>query len=558
VKLIDFGIAKAANKITRTQAGILKGKFGYMSPEQVRGLPLDRRSDVFGAGVVLWELCANERLFTGSSDFAVLEKVQQAQVVPPSQLEPSIPLRLEQIILKALAREPQDRHQHAADLAADLTHFLLETQRRPVTREDLAAFMKDTFPDDMRRESEAASRRPPPRVEEPAHRAAPRLEDVMADRGIDPEPAAPIPERKPPPPIPEPGNERRAEIIVKSKLGAAAATRADPADDPTRPMSVSELIAAERAFAEGAPKPAGRPAPRPPPLPSVPRSPPRPLPAPAPAVAERDARLGDQETQVRPAPPDRLDGTRPDATMPVPPAPPGTAAQPRWMRRAQYAIIAVALAIAAWALVTTPWSGARRSAAGEAPAPIPARETRGVAATAAGGVTVLSSPPDALVYLDGEKKGTTPLALAPLDPAASHAITVEKKCFRTWQLALPPGAGPRLLAATLQGDPGACPGSYPGPSGMPLPDPPGDAPAMLGFLNLASRPGAQVLIDGVDIGQTTPLSAWPLRPGPHKLRLVSRSGAKELPIEIRGGETRSETIDLSPPGKPPKKTRARR
>jgi len=90
VKLIDFGIAKTANKITRTQAGMLKGKFGYMSPEQVRGLPLDRRSDIFAAGVVLYELCTGERLFTGSSDFSVLEKVQQARVTPPSQIEPRI------------------------------------------------------------------------------------------------------------------------------------------------------------------------------------------------------------------------------------------------------------------------------------------------------------------------------------------------------------------------------------------------------------------------------------------------------------------------------------
>jgi serine/threonine protein kinase len=147
VKLIDFGIAKAANKITRTQAGILKGKFGYMSPEQVRGLPLDRRSDIFAAGVVLYELCTGERLFTGSSDFSVLEKVQQAKITPPSQVEPRIPLELERVMLKALAREPEDRYQLAADLAGDLTRFLLESQPPNVTRDDVSAFMKATFPD---------------------------------------------------------------------------------------------------------------------------------------------------------------------------------------------------------------------------------------------------------------------------------------------------------------------------------------------------------------------------------------------------------------------------
>src|SRR3954470_2432511 len=149
VKLIDFGIAKAANKITKTQAGILKGKFGYMSPEQVRGLPLDRRSDVFAAGVVLYELCTGERLFTGSSDYSVLEKVQQARVTPPSQVDPSIPLRLERIIMKALAKETTDRYQHAGDLATELTRWLLDTQPKGVSRDDIVNFMRDIFGEEL-------------------------------------------------------------------------------------------------------------------------------------------------------------------------------------------------------------------------------------------------------------------------------------------------------------------------------------------------------------------------------------------------------------------------
>ena len=152
VKLIDFGIAKAANKITSTQAGILKGKFGYMSPEQVRGMPLDQRSDIFAAGVVLYELCTGERLFTGSSDYSVLEKVQLAKITPPSQLVRDIPARLEQVILKALAREPEERYQHAADLSQDLMRFLIESHTRVVSRDDVAAFMKAVFPDDDARE----------------------------------------------------------------------------------------------------------------------------------------------------------------------------------------------------------------------------------------------------------------------------------------------------------------------------------------------------------------------------------------------------------------------
>ncbi len=93
VKIIDFGIAKAANRSQKTQAGILKGKFGYMSPEQVRGLPIDRRSDIFAVGVILYEMLTGEKLFVGESDFSTLEKVRNAEVPLPRQFNPNIPRR---------------------------------------------------------------------------------------------------------------------------------------------------------------------------------------------------------------------------------------------------------------------------------------------------------------------------------------------------------------------------------------------------------------------------------------------------------------------------------
>jgi len=104
VKLIDFGIAKAAGKASKTQAGILKGKFGYMSPEQVRGLPIDRRSDIFALGIILYEMLTGQRLFVGESDFSTLEKVRNVEIVPPSSLNAKIPEPLERIVLKALPR----------------------------------------------------------------------------------------------------------------------------------------------------------------------------------------------------------------------------------------------------------------------------------------------------------------------------------------------------------------------------------------------------------------------------------------------------------------------
>jgi hypothetical protein len=143
-KLIDFGIAKAAGKASKTQAGILKGKFGYMSPEQVRGLPIDKRSDIFAVGIVLYELLTGERLFIGESDFSTLEKVRNVEIQPPSSYNKKIPQELERVVLKALARDPEDRYANAIDLHDDLQSFLYSVGEF-FSRKDLAAWMKKTF-----------------------------------------------------------------------------------------------------------------------------------------------------------------------------------------------------------------------------------------------------------------------------------------------------------------------------------------------------------------------------------------------------------------------------
>ncbi len=164
VKVIDFGIAKAAGKATKTQAGILKGKFGYMSPEQIRGLPLDRRSDVFAIGVCLYEMLTGERLFVGDSDFSVLEKVRKAEVAPPSTYNRRIPEQLEKIVLKALARDVDERYQYASELGDDLQRFLI-TNDAIFGRKDLMQYMKSTFAEEVEREkqrlAEYASIKPP-------------------------------------------------------------------------------------------------------------------------------------------------------------------------------------------------------------------------------------------------------------------------------------------------------------------------------------------------------------------------------------------------------------
>ncbi len=143
VKICDFGIAKATNRSQKTQAGVLKGKFGYMSPEQVRGLPLDGRSDIFTVGTLLYEMVTLERLFLGESDFSTLEKVRNADVVPPSTYNHAIPEALELIIMKALAKEVEDRYQSAAEFGDALQRFMLQTKM--ASSRDLSGFMKNVF-----------------------------------------------------------------------------------------------------------------------------------------------------------------------------------------------------------------------------------------------------------------------------------------------------------------------------------------------------------------------------------------------------------------------------
>src|SRR6185436_4544067 len=157
VKIIDFGIAKAANRSQKTQAGILKGKFGYMSPEQVRGLPIDRRSDVFAVGVILYEMLTGEKLFVGESDFSTLEKVRNAEVPLPTQFNPNIPAGLEKVVMKALTREAEDRYQWASDLQEDLMRFLLAGDAI-YSAKHLSTFMKDAFAEDLNREDEKMHR----------------------------------------------------------------------------------------------------------------------------------------------------------------------------------------------------------------------------------------------------------------------------------------------------------------------------------------------------------------------------------------------------------------
>jgi serine/threonine protein kinase len=120
VKLLDFGVAKAATSSVKTRTGTLKGKISYMSPEQARGAAIDRRSDVFSLGIVLWELVTTQRLFRGENDLQTLQLIINQPPRRPSELQPACEPELERIIMRALAQDPAARYQTAAELLADL------------------------------------------------------------------------------------------------------------------------------------------------------------------------------------------------------------------------------------------------------------------------------------------------------------------------------------------------------------------------------------------------------------------------------------------------------
>jgi eukaryotic-like serine/threonine-protein kinase len=155
VRLIDFGIAQAAFRAGPHRA-VLRGKFGYMSPEMVRGVPVDRRSDVFALGIVLHELLTGERLFTGPSALAVMERVRAADVRPPSARNPSVPEALDAVFLRALDRDPEARFGWASELRDALLPFLREAPQDDPG--PLAGVVGRIFPDGRREEEERHAR----------------------------------------------------------------------------------------------------------------------------------------------------------------------------------------------------------------------------------------------------------------------------------------------------------------------------------------------------------------------------------------------------------------
>ncbi len=154
VKLIDFGVAKAAGRMSHTTTGTIKGKYAYMSPEQISGGDIDHRSDVFALGVVLYEMLTSVRLFKRDTEVATLQAVSACDIPPPASLNPNIDPMLSGILLKALAQDRGDRYEDAQAFRMALEEWML-AERQPGTAAHLSAYMKDLYAERLAEERAA-------------------------------------------------------------------------------------------------------------------------------------------------------------------------------------------------------------------------------------------------------------------------------------------------------------------------------------------------------------------------------------------------------------------
>ena len=144
VKLLDFGIAKATSRSVETVSGIIKGKFAYMAPEQCRGRDVDRRSDVFSLGIILYEITTQHRCFRADSDFDTMHRIVTGDVVRPTRLVQGYPPALEAIVMKALAVDANQRYQSAGLLLEAIESYAVAS-RMSLSTMALGRFMREMF-----------------------------------------------------------------------------------------------------------------------------------------------------------------------------------------------------------------------------------------------------------------------------------------------------------------------------------------------------------------------------------------------------------------------------
>jgi serine/threonine protein kinase len=223
VKLVDFGVAKAANRQVDTKVGTIKGKIPYMSPEQCKGIELDRRCDIYALGIILYELTTGTRLYgLGGSDLALMRRIVDEPVEPPSERLEGYPLALERIVLKALQKEPEHRYQSAADLSRDVEGFARD-HGLELAPAGLSQFMNESFQSDIRAWEEAAGD-----FSKIIERMIARHKDADTDAGAEP--------------------VQEGEIMFRFEEGTSLAMRGGGDDAGTKHLGTSLSESLERVW----------------------------------------------------------------------------------------------------------------------------------------------------------------------------------------------------------------------------------------------------------------------------------------------------------------------
>jgi serine/threonine-protein kinase len=404
IQLIDFGIAMAAARKTKTQTGFVKGKVSYLSPEQVSGRDVDPRTDVFALGILLYELSTMQRAFRDSSDLATMQRIKAGRVTRPSLLVPNYPLELEIIVMKALQVDPRERFGDADQMRRALEAL---GHRLHLVLGDAAIMevMAQLFEARGDSEKSAASRASDPSFEwensdhdltvrrDPDELLAVlRAENAYASRR-DGAPTAPNPTVKP-------RKLRAATEAADALIGRSAAPALPLASPPETP---SGITVPEGMAAAGPPRPAV-----PPPIPSGPGA--------SPVTESR--LIGANLVELRS----------------------GRRLRLRWI--IAIAAVAIAVPIAYFAFRRSP------DAVASSPTPAPAPVAKAPPPLPAPPpvdaqlpplkvrIKITTRPADAAVFLDNKKLGKTPFdEVVDADPA-KHTIKLRRKGYNTHRLDL--------------------------------------------------------------------------------------------------------------------------
>jgi hypothetical protein len=419
VKLLDFGIAKASSRMNETRDGSFKGKVPYMSPEQCRGEQLDRRTDVFSLGILLWEMSIGRRLFRGKTDFEILKQIVEGDVCKPSAVDPAYDTALEAIVMKALERKPAARFQTARELQEALEEWV-HSRRIRLSQLALADYMHALFADKAGAWKRVAD-------EGDAEKLAGHVAELAAEREADVEREEQALAELPPLPVSEPRRSRTplyALALLTCAVGAAAWWKLHGAPLPKIVAPPPMSIAAPKANSDELR---------------------------APETPVEDKRVGSMRITTTPAgaslvldgttlpekSPALLAGIAPGAshTLEVKLAGHSGVAQRFMLEAGEEAEMEIALH-----REHHHHSHAAAPAAAPAPPPQAATPAPAPAPPAGDGTLIVSSSPWCNVTIDGKPRGTTPLKLTL--KSGPHQIALanpQYKIQRTLSIELQPG-----------------------------------------------------------------------------------------------------------------------